>query len=90
MSGTTAITVMIRGRSILVANVGDSRAVLAEKRADGTGYLAKDLSIDQTPYRYVCEAVVCCVRAWRVEGRLYGIRAWVGIRLGATHQTTML
>lgn len=53
MSGTTAITVLIRGRSILVANVGDSRAVLAEKRADGTGYLAKDLSIDQTPYRYV-------------------------------------
>jgi hypothetical protein len=51
MSGTTAITVLIRGRSVLVANVGDSRTVLGEKRSDGSGYLAKDLSIDQTPYR---------------------------------------
>lgn len=50
MSGTTAITVLIRGRSLLVANVGDSRAVLAEK-VPGGGYIAKDLSIDQTPYR---------------------------------------
>ena len=53
MSGTTAITVLLRGRSLLVANVGDSRAVLGERRADGSGYLAKDLSIDQTPYRFV-------------------------------------
>jgi serine/threonine protein phosphatase PrpC len=52
MSGTTAITVLIRGRSLLVANVGDSRAVLAEKRQGEPGYIARDLSIDQTPYRY--------------------------------------
>lgn len=52
MSGTTAITVLIRGRSLLVANVGDSRAVLAEKvPGPGLGYIARDLSIDQTPYR---------------------------------------
>jgi serine/threonine protein phosphatase PrpC len=51
MSGTTAITVLIRGRSLLVANVGDSRAVLAEKVQGGPGYIARDLSIDQTPYR---------------------------------------
>ncbi|KAL1195600.1 Protein phosphatase 2C and cyclic nucleotide-binding/kinase domain-containing protein [Cardamine amara subsp. amara] len=49
MSGTTAITVMVRGRTIYVANAGDSRAVLAEKR-DGD-LVAVDLSIDQTPFR---------------------------------------
>ncbi|KAL0426998.1 UNVERIFIED_CONTAM: protein phosphatase 2C and cyclic nucleotide-binding/kinase domain-containing protein [Sesamum latifolium] len=32
MSGTTAITVLVRGRTLYVANSGDSRAVLAEKR----------------------------------------------------------
>lgn len=49
MSGTTAITVLVRGRDLIVANVGDSRAVLAERRGDKV--LAQDLSIDQTPYR---------------------------------------
>ncbi|KAL5572619.1 hypothetical protein UlMin_022216 [Ulmus minor] len=49
MSGTTAITVLVRGRTIYVANSGDSRAVLAEKR--GHEIVAVDLSIDQTPFR---------------------------------------
>ncbi|XP_044464184.1 protein phosphatase 2C and cyclic nucleotide-binding/kinase domain-containing protein-like [Mangifera indica] len=49
MSGTTAITVLVRGKMIYVANSGDSRAVLAEKR--GKEIVAIDLSIDQTPFR---------------------------------------
>lgn len=49
MSGTTAITVLVRGRTIYVANSGDSRAVLAERR--GKEIAAIDLSIDQTPFR---------------------------------------
>lgn len=49
MSGTTAITVMVRGRTIYVANAGDSRAVLAERREGDL--VAVDLSIDQTPFR---------------------------------------
>uniref|UniRef100_A0A1D1YQF2 protein-serine/threonine phosphatase n=1 Tax=Anthurium amnicola TaxID=1678845 RepID=A0A1D1YQF2_9ARAE len=49
MSGTTAITVLIRGRTIYVANCGDSRAVIAERR--GKDIMAVDLSIDQTPFR---------------------------------------
>ncbi|GAA0174693.1 non-receptor serine/threonine protein kinase [Lithospermum erythrorhizon] len=49
MSGTTAITVLVRGSTIYVANSGDSRAVLAERR--GEDIVAVDLSIDQTPYR---------------------------------------
>ncbi|CAK7337456.1 unnamed protein product [Dovyalis caffra] len=49
MSGTTAITVLVRGRTIYVANSGDSRAVIAEKRGDDI--VAVDLSIDQTPFR---------------------------------------
>ncbi|KAF2283025.1 hypothetical protein GH714_043392 [Hevea brasiliensis] len=49
MSGTTAITVLVRGRTIYVANSGDSRAVIAERR--GNEIAAVDLSIDQTPFR---------------------------------------
>ena len=49
MSGTTAITCLLRGRKAYVANVGDSRAVLAEQR--GTGLVAVPLSRDQTPFR---------------------------------------
>lgn len=49
MSGTTAITVLVRDRTIYVANSGDSRAVIAERR--GTNVVAVDLSIDQTPFR---------------------------------------
>uniref|UniRef100_A0A2P2LHU2 protein-serine/threonine phosphatase n=1 Tax=Rhizophora mucronata TaxID=61149 RepID=A0A2P2LHU2_RHIMU len=49
MSGTTAITVLVRGRTIYVANSGDSRAVIAERR--GKEFMAVDLSIDQTPFR---------------------------------------
>ncbi|CAL5186434.1 unnamed protein product [Lathyrus oleraceus] len=55
MSGTTAITVLVRGKTVYVANCGDSRAVIAEKRGkDGGGdgsVVAVDLSIDQTPFR---------------------------------------
>ncbi|KAL9242331.1 hypothetical protein vseg_016343 [Gypsophila vaccaria] len=49
MSGTTAITVLVRGRSIYVANTGDSRAVIAQRK--GNDLVAVDLSIDQTPFR---------------------------------------
>ncbi|XP_068636640.1 protein phosphatase 2C and cyclic nucleotide-binding/kinase domain-containing protein-like isoform X3 [Aristolochia californica] len=49
MSGTTAITILVRGSSIYVANSGDSRAVIAERR--GEDIVAVDLSIDQTPFR---------------------------------------
>ncbi|XP_068643392.1 protein phosphatase 2C and cyclic nucleotide-binding/kinase domain-containing protein-like isoform X2 [Aristolochia californica] len=48
MSGTTAITILVRGRTIYVANTGDSRAVIAERR--GKDIVAVDLSIDQTPF----------------------------------------
>ncbi|KAK7314428.1 hypothetical protein VNO77_32951 [Canavalia gladiata] len=49
MSGTTAITVLVRGKTVYVANSGDSRAVIAERR--GKDVVAVDLSIDQTPFR---------------------------------------
>lgn len=49
MSGTTAITILVRGKTIYVANSGDSRAVIAERR--GKELVAVDLSIDQTPFR---------------------------------------
>ena len=49
MSGTTAIIGLIKGRSLYVANVGDSRAVLAVQGPDSI--LARALSRDQTPFR---------------------------------------
>ncbi|XAR57163.1 Phosphoprotein phosphatase [Bertholletia excelsa] len=59
MSGTTAITVLVIGDTLYVANVGDSRAVIAVK--DGNRIIAEDLSHDQTPFRKdECERVKLC------------------------------
>ncbi|VFQ85281.1 unnamed protein product [Cuscuta campestris] len=59
MSGTTAITALVVGDMLYVANVGDSRAVLAVK--EGNKVVAKDLSSDQTPFRRdECERVKLC------------------------------
>lgn len=49
LSGTTACVVWLDGETMVVSNVGDSRAVLA-RRQDG-GLVAEDLSVDQTPFR---------------------------------------
>ena len=49
MSGTTAITAFFKGTQFTVANIGDSRAVVGEKK--GRRVIAYSLSIDQTPYR---------------------------------------
>jgi len=49
MSGTTGITTLLRGRYLYTANVGDSRALIAERQ--GSELVAVDLSSDQTPFR---------------------------------------
>ena len=49
MSGTTAISVVITGTKVYVANVGDSRAIVA--RRENGKLVARPLSIDQTPFR---------------------------------------
>lgn len=71
MSGTTAITVLVVEDKLVVANVGDSRAVVAVKA--GNRVLAEDLSSDQTPFRRdeyervkLCGAIVLSVD--QVEG----------------------
>jgi hypothetical protein len=50
MSGTTSISVLFRGRTMYVSNVGDSRAIVISQGADGE-LVAAPLSSDQTPYR---------------------------------------
>ena len=55
LSGTTAITMLVRGASLCVSNVGDSRACLAEDT--GRALAAINLSCDQTPFR--------CEQRWR-------------------------
>ncbi|KAK1436027.1 hypothetical protein QVD17_01802 [Tagetes erecta] len=61
MSGTTAITVLVVGDKIFVANVGDSRAVISLKEGDHGHIVAQDLSQDQTPFRNdECERVKEC------------------------------
>ncbi len=52
LSGTTAICLFLDGETIHVANVGDSRAVIATM-SEGK-LIAQPLSVDQTPYRSVC------------------------------------
>ncbi len=49
LSGTTAIVVLFEGGTIHVANVGDSRAIIAQQRDDHL--VAYSLSRDQTPFR---------------------------------------
>jgi len=49
-SGTTAVSVWIEGTTVKVANLGDSRAIVAERKKDGR-LKAIALSQDQTPYR---------------------------------------
>jgi serine/threonine protein phosphatase PrpC len=51
LSGTTAICMFLDSETIHVANVGDSRAVIATM-SEGK-LVAQPLSVDQTPYRSV-------------------------------------
>ena len=49
LSGTTAVVVFVLDDTVLVANVGDSRAIVA---SSNNGVLeAHNLSVDQTPFR---------------------------------------
>ena len=50
LSGTTGITVVIVGDTAYIANVGDSRAIIAREDAEGK-LVYNALSSDQTPYR---------------------------------------
>ncbi|XP_057475233.1 probable protein phosphatase 2C 35 [Actinidia eriantha] len=80
LSGTTAITVLVMGDTLYVANVGDSRAVIAIRV--GNQIVAEDLSHDQTPFRKnECERVKLCgarvLSNEQVEGlKDPGIQTW--------------
>eukprot|EP00604_Paraphysomonas_vestita_P004029 CAMPEP_0174824050 /NCGR_PEP_ID=MMETSP1107-20130205/30127_1 /TAXON_ID=36770 /ORGANISM="Paraphysomonas vestita, Strain GFlagA" /LENGTH=456 /DNA_ID=CAMNT_0016049263 /DNA_START=490 /DNA_END=1857 /DNA_ORIENTATION=+ len=50
LSGTTGITIFVKGDTLYVANVGDSRAIIARENEEGK-LRSHPLSIDQTPFR---------------------------------------
>ena len=68
MSGTTAVVAYFCGGELHVANAGDSRIVLGERR--GARVVAVPLSSDHTPYRKDererCKAAGACVRSSRM------------------------
>eukprot|EP00968_Pinguiococcus_pyrenoidosus_P010566 scaffold840_cov265-Pinguiococcus_pyrenoidosus.AAC.10 len=51
LSGTTAIVVIIRGISLTVCNVGDSRAIIGSYQTQEHFVKAFPLSVDHTPFR---------------------------------------
>mmetsp|Transcript_10708 Transcript_10708/g.16227 ORF Transcript_10708/g.16227 Transcript_10708/m.16227 type:complete len:1008 (-) Transcript_10708:197-3220(-) len=50
LSGTTGVTIFVKGDKLYVANVGDSRAIIARQNDDGK-LRSHPLSVDQTPFR---------------------------------------
>lgn len=49
-SGTTACVVLVRDNALYIANIGDSRAVLAVPLQDRSAYRTMDLTQDQYPF----------------------------------------
>jgi hypothetical protein len=66
LSGTTAITCLVRGTTLCVSNVGDSRACLAEDT--GRALAAINLSCDQTPFRRETRCARCGAPTGRHQG----------------------
>lgn len=75
MSGTTAVCVLVSHELLRVANVGDSRVIIGQRRADKI--IAYPLSIDQTPYRQdeYYRTHACGARIMSGD-QLDGLRPW--------------
>ncbi|KAL4426116.1 hypothetical protein ABPG77_002702 [Micractinium sp. CCAP 211/92] len=74
LSGTTACCALLAGRTLHVANVGDSRAVLCCATPGGL-LLARDLSQDQTPFR--CDE---CLRVLKAGARVMTLDQLEGLK----------
>lgn len=48
-AGTTACVALLRDNTLTISNAGDSRAVIARKKKDGSGFETLELSEDQNP-----------------------------------------
>eukprot|EP00239_Pterosperma_sp_CCMP1384_P005868 CAMPEP_0197853594 /NCGR_PEP_ID=MMETSP1438-20131217/23022_1 /TAXON_ID=1461541 /ORGANISM="Pterosperma sp., Strain CCMP1384" /LENGTH=1036 /DNA_ID=CAMNT_0043468065 /DNA_START=138 /DNA_END=3245 /DNA_ORIENTATION=+ len=75
MSGTTGISVYVKGDTVVIANVGDSRACAAVRPGPKVKLKAQDLSTDQTPFRDdECERVEKCGARVLTLDQLEGVK----------------
>jgi len=86
-SGTTAVAVYLKGHELFIANVGDSRAVLASRNARGR-LKAKDLSNDHNPdspgeFERLCNAggVVAAPEAAGLSARVWTPNRQIGLSM---------
>ena len=84
MSGTTAVVLMLEDDMLHIANVGDSRVIIGQRKGDTL--VAFPLSIDQTPYRQDererCKAAGAVVMSCdQLEGLVPFHENW-GVNLG--------
>lgn len=85
LSGTTCICVLVIGALMYIANVGDSRAIIA--RRQGEEYVAMPLSSDHTPYRKdererVKAAGARVLTMGQIEGSVPVHENWGDLKLG--------
>lgn len=52
VSGTTAVTCLIKDKHLWLANAGDSRAIIARRTPGSSALKAIDLTVDQKPYAH--------------------------------------
>ncbi len=66
-SGSTAVSVVVRGSSVVVASIGDSQAVLSSEGK------ARDLCVPHTPNLSTEKARILAAKGTVVRGRIFGV-----------------
>ncbi|CAJ0587257.1 unnamed protein product, partial [Mesorhabditis spiculigera] len=70
--GTTATTALLLNNTIYVANIGDSRAIVARQKEDGSGAVAVPLTVDHNPTIHEERMRIQKTGASVIDGRVNG------------------